>query len=367
MEREAENLDYKAAALYCALNLAERLRHSSRNQESQAVLQRSQKICAAALAIASRQHAAAPMDQGGRRAEIFWKLRLADCEDQLNHPAAAIAVLRRPTDLGGELLRAIPADVESHNLAGWSCAELGRLLRKTSPMESRALAQRACEEFEVVLHAEPSEMTSLEALGGAVYLLASIEDQADQTEQALRDFRRSAEIEERVYRQRPFNRRYWEGKAVKQHCIARTLVDLGWPAEALEPFRNAIEHREALVRLSPEDVKWRCDLNGSWMRLGDALEALGRTTEAVAAHRAAIAHQRQVCAREPGEINHRKCLDDQLRHLAWLLLALDRPGEAIEIACERVARLGHHPAVIFSATGELAMATLLIRSEATPH
>lgn len=71
---------------------------------------------------------------------------------------------------------------------------------------------------------------------------------------------------------------------------------------ALEPYRKAIKHREALVHQSPENIKWQGDCGSSWFRLGEALEALGQITEAIEAHRTAVAHQRQVCAREPGQI-----------------------------------------------------------------
>ncbi len=126
-------------------------------------------------------------------------------------------------------------------------------------------------------------------------------------------------------------------------------------------YRKAIEHREAIVRQSPENIQWRGECGSTWYRLGEALEALGRTGEAVQAHRAALAHQRQVCAREPGQILHRKCLDDRLRHLSWLLLTLSRTAEASAIAQERKALQPDDPHVLLSVSGELGLAAFLVR------
>jgi tetratricopeptide (TPR) repeat protein len=195
----------------------------------------------------------------------------------------------------------------------------------------------------------------------AIYWLASAEDYLDRSTEALRDFRRAADLYEQLLHNEPIDCGCRAGLGATFHNIARILADTGRPAEAVEPYRKAIEHREFIVRESPANVQWQGDCGSTWYRLGEALEALGRTGEAVQAHRSALAHQRQVCAREPGQVLHRKCLDDQLRHLSWLLLTLGRTAEASAIAQERKGLQPDDPAVILSVAGELGLAASLVR------
>src|SRR5208337_2492231 len=69
----------------------------------------------------------------------------------------------------------------------------------------------------------------------------------------------AADLYEQPLRNEPIDCGCRAALAATLHNIARILADTGRPAEALEPYRKAFEHREAIVRQSPENVKWQGD------------------------------------------------------------------------------------------------------------
>jgi tetratricopeptide (TPR) repeat protein len=161
---------------------------------------------------------------------------------------------------------------------------------------------------------------------------------------------------------KPFNHLYKGGLAAACHNIGHILVEINRPAEALEPYRKAIELRETISQLSPEDINRRCDCTGSWYRLGEALQNLGRIPEAVEAYQKCLGHQRLVYTQEPTEIKHRNFLDERYRQLFWLLLRMGRTDEAVKLARERRSLWHDDLKVAAGTAGQLAVAAVIPRN-----
>jgi tetratricopeptide (TPR) repeat protein len=217
-----------------------------------------------------------------------------------------------------------------------------------------------------LFRANPLNPDSLPELAAAIDRLAGVEDRMDRSEDALRDFRRAADLYQRFLQGRPFNVKYRSRLGRNFHQIGRILVDTGRPAEALEPYRKAIELHEALRSLKPEYVPLSSACAGTWYRLGEARENLGKIADAVEAYQKCLAHQRVVYTRAPGVAAHQTFLDERLRHTAWLLIRLGRWDEAAELFRERKALHPGDLAVALGAAVLHAAAILARHHDALP-
>jgi serine/threonine protein kinase len=355
------NLDYRISSGSSHVDLGIRLREHGGSAEADDHLRRGREILRETRQMLTRQLELAPSDRALKQQLCNCERRLAAVGQELGQRAEAIAGLRHALEIARDLLQTEPEDLAIQNLAGSICFELAPYLQDDQPGESVALARSACDQFQARFRADPSNVGNLKDLAVAIDRLGSVEDRADRMEEASRDFRRAAELYERLLKDRPFNVIVRGLLGTTYHKLGRVLVEMARPAESLEPYRKAIELREALLSLRPEDIHRRCDCTGSWYSLGEALENLGRIPEAVDASQKCLVHQRQVYAREPGEIKHRAFLDARLRQLFWLLIALDRPAEAVAMARERKALWPDDPAVALGVAGELAAAAVLTR------
>jgi tetratricopeptide (TPR) repeat protein len=356
------NLDYRISSGSSHVDLGIRLREHGRSAEGDDHLRRGREILRETRQMLIRRLELAPSDRALKQQLCHCERRLAAVGQELGQRAEAIAGLRHALVIARDLLQTEPEDLAIQDLAGSMCYELAPYLQDDQPGESVALARSACDQFQASFRADPSNVGKLRDLALAIDRLGSVEDRADRLEEASREFRRAAELYERLLKDRPFNVNDRGLLATTYHKLGRVLVETARPAEALEPYRKAIEVREALLSLRPEDIHRRCDCTGSWYRMGEALENLGRIPEAVDAYWKCLVQQREVYAREPGEIKHRAFLDARLRQLFWLLIALDRPAEAIALARERKTRWPDDPAVALGVAGELAAAAVLTRS-----
>ncbi|MGP0068142.1 MAG: protein kinase domain-containing protein [Isosphaeraceae bacterium] len=299
--------------------------------------------------------------------------RLCQCEVLLAQPgvlpkmtAEAVAELRHALAIARDLCQKEPEEQDHSRLTGELSYLLAILLRDDRPDEALTLARSAVNRFDDIYQADPSSYDHLHRLAIAVDCLAVHEDHLEQAEAALRDFRRAAELYQRLLQDRPFNVEHRSGLATVFHQIGRILVETGRSAEAIEPYRQAIQVREALLSLTPDNIHRRSDCAGTSHRLGEALENQGRLADAVAAYRNCLAYQRQVCARATGDAAHRRFLDAQLRHVSWLLLILGRSAEAAELVRERKTLRPEDPAVPLDAAVQQVAAILVRLDDRNP-
>jgi tetratricopeptide (TPR) repeat protein len=359
LRRDPANIEGWVAFGECHLRLGDHLRQLGRPKEGGNHLRRAREIWRG-----SREHLlarleAAPSDRRLKQQLCQCELLLGELGSFPEMAAEARTDLRHALAIARDLHRAEPRVWEFARLLGVSSTTLSRVLKDERPEEALELARSAVDQFEAIHQAGSSEALDLHRLAVAVDRLAAAEDHLNLAEAALGDFGRAADLYRRLLRDRPFNVEHRNGLATVLHQTGRILVEIGRPAEALEPFREAVELREALLSLTSENIHRRSSLAGTWYRLAEGRENAGQIAEAVEAYRKCLAHQRMVCAGAPGDADHRRCLDDRLRRASWLLLLLGRSDEAAEMVREREALWPDDPAVPLAVAIQHGAALLL--------
>jgi serine/threonine-protein kinase len=329
--------------------LGEALRRHGRRAEGEDHLRRSRQIWRESRDLLKARLEASPGDRSLARQLCECGLLLGQFGSFPDLAPEAADDLRHALAIARSLCQDEPEDQDLSYRLGAITYGLARALREDRPDEALALARSAVAHYEARLRSDPSNDLNLHDLALAIDGLAVQEDHLNQAEAALRDFRRAAELYQRLLEDRPFNVEHRDGLATVFHQIGRILVDAGRPAEAIEPFRRAIEIREALLSLTPGNIHRRTNCAGTWHRLAEAQEDLGRYADAVGSYRRCLAHRRIARSREPSVAAHRASLDDQLRDTSWLLLVLGRWDEAAELVRERRALRPGDPVVLLDA------------------
>ena len=258
----------------CQFRLGLSLRQIGRSAEGNDHVQRARQIWQETREMILVQLHAAPGDPALERRLCLCELLLAKETDE------SIAHLRHALTIAQDLCREEPADQELSRLAGEIAYALASLLREEQPDEALTLVRSAVNQFEGIYQADPSSYDHLHLLAIAVDRLAVHEDHLDQAEAALRDFRRAAELYQRLLQDRPFNAEIRERKSgdifpddflvfpgdfqVSLGCISHKIPSI-WPAPQLLIPRGLTDPSPVILAVSPENsgVSWLLDLAGA--------------------------------------------------------------------------------------------------------
>jgi tetratricopeptide (TPR) repeat protein len=136
----------------------------------------------------------------------------------------------------------------------------------------------------------------------AHYLLGAVQDALHQPVEALRSYRRAADLYEELVRESPTDARARQGLAASLDNIGNLEDDHGRHDAAVVVYRRALSILEALCREAPENRDYRRDLAGTSRNLAEAIEQGRRQGKRGASH-PAVADQAvaESLSRGPGE------------------------------------------------------------------
>jgi tetratricopeptide (TPR) repeat protein len=120
-----------------------------------------------------------------------------------------------------------------------------------------------------------------------------------QPAEALKAFRVSLVICERLAKQDPDNAGWQRDLSVSFNKVGDVLRDQGQLAEALKAFRDSLAIRERLAKQDPDNFGWQRDLSVSFNKIGDVLRAQGQLAEALKAYRDSLAIFERLAKQDP--------------------------------------------------------------------
>jgi tetratricopeptide (TPR) repeat protein len=225
--------------------------------------------------------------------------------------------------------------------------------------EAEAASRSSVLNWEALARDRTSDRSVLLGLIEQRYRLSWTLDALEKPEEALRSYWETVAIDERALQAHPGDAAFLRNLRTCLHQIGTILNETGRPAEALGPYRRAIEISEVLARHNPEeDLHDLMDCAGTWRRIGEALERLGRLQEAADAYRNHLVRYRRAVSQEPAVDRYRAQLRDRLQDITRVFLMLGRWTEALEAGSERRALYAQDPEVALSVAFQLASALL---------
>jgi eukaryotic-like serine/threonine-protein kinase len=349
---------------YCLLEQSRFFREVGRNEEGRAILVKAQEQMQRTCAIAEALLDQDPGDPVTRRCRADCEFDLGVAEQELGHIPEAIAALRRARDLAESNFPRgrIEDETAARAIAARADLYLIQCLKSAGSDEVTTELRHFIEWVDSLPRDDPSSMAPRVALARVCFSVAVTEDRINRADGALQHFRRAAELFQPIEQAGVLAPSDQVLLGTCYHVIGRLHVENGRPRQAVEPYRQAIAIREALIQADRENLRHRCDCGGSWHRLGEAMENLGQFDDALAAYQKGIAHRRLLVTRSPADVEFRRALDEVLRDLAQLSRKMDRPAELIEATRERRALWPGDPSVALGVAGELAAAAVLPRT-----
>jgi tetratricopeptide (TPR) repeat protein len=207
------------------------------------------------------------------------------------------------------------------------------------PQKTLDCLERARALWEELVRREPSVPGFRNELGIFLHVIAALQMNAGQTEEALQTYRRAVQVRSGLVREFPAVPHYRGALAMTLRDEGIALAEAGRLRDAEEVCRESRDHLKKLVADTPGVPAWEDVLTNGDQQLGEILEAAGRIPEAEGCYREMLTIQESLLAGHPAVARYRfgvLCALTQLGELLWIT---GRRAEAEDLY-RRLRRLG---------------------------
>jgi serine/threonine protein kinase/tetratricopeptide (TPR) repeat protein len=198
---------------------------------------------------------------------------------------------------------------------------------------------RAVELFEELAATEEDNQAVSAATRGDLALsynnLAAIRGHLGKHAEAINPFRRAVELQEQLVRQAPGVVQFRSDLAITWNNLAQALARQKQSHESNQAYDQAQELFTDLVSDYPQDIRYQSSLAGVLNNRGMARELAGDLDAALAEYRAAIEHQKIAVEQAPQNSQYREFLNKHYVNCERTLRLMDRYADAAALAVER--------------------------------
>ena len=175
-----------------------------------------------------------------------------------------------------------------------------------------------------------SRTTMLDTFGDTYLALNDLES-------ALKAYRESLAISERLAKAKPKNLLWQRGLATAQEKVGYVLRAQGHLAEALQIYRQDLATMEGVVKAAPDNPQWQRDLSISHEVIAGVLLDQGKLPDALQAYRDSLAIAEHLAQSDPGNADWQRDLATLKAEIADVFEAQGHLPEALQSLRDSVA------------------------------
>jgi serine/threonine protein kinase/class 3 adenylate cyclase len=151
-----------------------------------------------------------------------------------------------------------------------------------------------------------------------------------QLPEALKAFRDSLAIRERLAKQDPGNAGWQRSLSVSYNQLGNVLVAQGQLPDALKVYRDSLANFERLVKQDPGNAGWQRDLSISYNYVGEVLFAQGQLPDALKAYRDSLAIRERLAKQDPGNAGWQRDLSVSYEKVGDVLIEQGQLPDALK-------------------------------------
>jgi tetratricopeptide (TPR) repeat protein len=240
--------------------------------------------------------------------------------------------------------RAVAAKKSADDLISYMQYDLRDTLGKLGQLKMMESINAQIRKYHEEHPAEKGDDDALREQGVSLTQQGDVLRAQGQLEEALKAYRDSQAIGERLAKQDPDNTLWQRDFSISFDKIGDVLRAQGQLAEALKAYRDSYTIGERLAKKDPDDAEWQRDLSVTFNKIGDVLHAQGRQAEALKAYRDSLAIRERLAKQDPKNAERQRDLSvsfervgDALRKQGQLTEALKAYRDSLAIR-ERLAK-----------------------------
>jgi len=277
-----------------------------------------------------------------RRPDVApFQANLADClakigviRARLESPDQAMAMLQRAKAIRQQLIERFPDDIGYQRSLAEVINELGYVYFKRLDFPAALHAfqevQEICQSLLKQIQVGPKPVKILDWLARSYYNMATIQQQGDQKEQALRSYEQSLYYRLALVAAHPSVTRFHEDLGATYREIADRQHAAHQDDKAIASAHQAIDIFESLVQSHPDQTRYRSELARSWNLLGYLHDELRDNLKAIPAFQRAVAEQERAVAASPDVNDFKVYLSVHLENLGEQHVDLDQVDEGLK-------------------------------------